>query len=146
MGDRRSAREWAVQLLFQFDFNAGEPEEAFILFWSTLSPPEKAKQFAEYLVRGVLDHQEDIDKRLQSYAENWDLKRMSAVDRNIMRVALFEMLHCNDIPPVVTINEAIEIAKSFSDDNSPHFVNGILDHARKTLDRPARTAAPSSSG
>ena len=142
MGDRRSGREWAVQFLFQFDFNPEDDDAAFAEFWREREPSEKARQFAEQLVRGVLAHREEIDGRLQEYAENWDLKRMSVVDRNIMRVALFEMLHCPDVPPVVSINEAVEIAKVFSDTESHHFVNGILDRARKSLGRPARTAAP----
>jgi N utilization substance protein B len=78
---------------------------------------------------------------LQRYAENWDLKRMGAVDRNVMRVALFEMLHRTDIPPVVSINEAVDLAKELSSDESGRFVNGILDRARRDISRPARAAA-----
>lgn len=141
MGDRRGAREWAMQLLFQEDLNPteeGQPEVA--CFWRTSAPSQRARAFAGELLRGVLAHRAELDQRLQGYAENWDLHRMSPVDRNIMRIALFEMYYRNDIPPVVTINEAVDIAKIFSGEDAGRFVNGILDHARKDLHRPARTA------
>jgi N utilization substance protein B len=140
MGERRGAREWALQVLFQEDFNPGELQEDFAEFWTDKHPSERARQFAEDLVRGVLANREQIDKRLQGYAENWALHRMSGVDRNLMRLALYELLYREDIPPVVTINEAVDIAKAFSGEDSGRFVNGILDRARKDLTRPARTA------
>ena len=146
MGDRRGAREWAMQILFQEDLNPTEDERpALESFWRTAAPSERARQFADELLLGVLENREEIDRRLQSYAENWDLHRMSPVDRNIMRIALFEMSYRNDIPPVVTINEAVDIAKTFSGEESGKFVNGILDRARKDLDRPARTAVANGS-
>jgi len=140
MAMRRHAREWAVQFLFQRDFNAENLERAFADFWSDKRADPKLKQFAEDLIRGVLDHQADLDAKIQSYAEHWDVKRMNAVDRNVIRLALYEMLYRADIPPVVSINEAVEIAKSFSAPESGRFVNGILDRARKDLDRPSRRA------
>ena len=97
------------------------------------------REFAEPLVRGVLEHREVIDERLQKLAANWDLHRMAGVDRNILRLAAFEMMHREDIPPVVAINEAVDIAKRFSTDESGRFVNGILDKLAAQLDRPART-------
>ena len=146
MGERRGAREWALQLLFQQEFNPVETGPALEEFWRDRRPSAKARTFAEELYRGVLSHHEEIDRKLQDYADNWDLNRMAAVDRNIMRVALFEMLFRPDVPPVVTINEAVDIAKSFSGLESGRFVNGILDRARKDLDRPARTATTSLDG
>lgn len=140
MGERRGAREWALQLLFQEDFNPGKRDEVLEIFWRSKKPSERAKTFTEELVYGVLEHRPEIDQRLQGYAENWSLHRMSAVDRNLMRLAMFELLYRVDIPPVVTINEAVDIAKSFSGEDSGRFVNGILDRARKDLKRPARTA------
>lgn len=129
---------WAVQFLFQRDFNHGELDAALAYFWGDKKAGAKAREFTEQLVRGVEEHRKELDAKLKQYAEHWDLKRMGAVDRNVMRVALFEMLHCDDIPPVVSINEAVEIAKDLSGAESGRFVNGILDRARKELGRPAR--------
>ena len=139
MATRRDAREWAVQLLFQRDFNEGALDEALSDFWNGKDVPEDARTFMEELVRGVTRHCADIDVKLQAYADNWDLKRMAAVDRNVMRVALYEMLFRDDIPPVVSINEAVDLAKQYSGPESGKFVNGILDRARRDSDRPART-------
>ena len=134
-----------MQLLFQADFNPPTSSmDGFSEFWQDKSPSPRTRAFTELLVRGVLDHQTEIDQRLEGYAEHWDLRRMSAVDRNLMRMAMYEMLYCEDIPPVVSINEAVEIAKQFSGEDSGRFVNGILDRARKDIDRPARTPAPMS--
>lgn len=141
MGGRHEARQWAVQFLFQRDFNRDELDPALELFWAGVEGPAAARRFAEDLIRGVDAKREELDRLLQKYAENWDLKRMGAVDRNVMRVGLYEMLHCPDVPPVVSINEAVELAKELSGSESGKFVNGILDRARKDIDRPARAAA-----
>lgn len=138
MGGRHEARQWAVQFLFQRDFNAGEIESALGEFWQDKKPGDKARLFAEELIRGVEAKKDDLDKLIRKYAEHWDVKRMGAVDRNVMRVALYEMTHRPDIPPVVSINEAVEIAKDLSGVESGKFVNGILDRACKEQDRPAR--------
>lgn len=143
MGGRHEAREWAVQFLFQRDFNKGEVDKALEDFWSDKKPGPKAREFTEELVRGVEMNAEELDQRIRGYAEHWDVKRMGAVDRNVMRVALFEMIFRPDIPPVVSINEAVEIAKDLSGMESGKFVNGILDRACKDLDRPARAASGS---
>ena len=138
MGGRHEAREWAVQFLFQRDFNKGELEAALAVFWMDRKTSPKDKAFTEELIRGVEDNRAELDKKIQHYAENWDVKRMGAVDRNIIRLALYEMLHRPDVPPVVSINEGVEIAKEFSGLESGKFVNGILDRIRKGIDRPAR--------
>jgi len=160
---RREARERAVQFLFQHDLNKPENlEEALNQFWDSqrsaaiaeekgkarwgetieLPPPtsEEAavRLFAEPLIRGTIEHLADIDRRIQEHAKNWGLARMAAVDRNILRLAIYEMLHREDIPPVVSINEAVDIAKRFSTDESGRFVNGILDKIKGELMRPAR--------
>ena len=165
MGTRRQARERAVQFLFQFDMNPDEDLEfALEHFWlhqrpdvievlegksswgeqKELPPPTTGdltvQQFAEPLVRGVIENRDSIDRELISLATNWDLHRMAGVDRNILRLAVYEMLHREDIPPVVSINEAVDIAKKFSTDDSGKFVNGILDKLKSRLDRPERTA------
>jgi N utilization substance protein B len=139
MTTRRDAREWAVQLLFAMDFNPPEDIDAVLAeFWQGKVVPAKQQSFTERLVRGVVKHRADLDVALREYAENWDISRMGAVERNVMRMALFELLHCEDIPPVVSINEAVDIAKYFSTGEAGKFVNGILDRVRKTLQRPAR--------
>lgn len=140
MGDRRAAREWAVQFLFQRDFNLGDLEKDLEDFAAIHELTGKAQGFALRLVRGAIAHLDDIDQVLQKYAEHWDVERMSAVDRNVLRLALFEMRYRPDIPPVVSLNEAVDIAKDFSGRGSGKFVNGILDRALRDLDRPARTA------
>ena len=138
MSGRHESRGWAVQFLFQRDFNPDDLEIALKDFWAEKSPGAKAKRFTEELIQGVEQHKKDLDELIRKYAEHWDLKRMGAVDRNVMRVALFEMKYRRDIPPVVSINEAVEIAKELSGSESGKFVNGILDHACRDLDRPAR--------
>ncbi|MBU1693092.1 MAG: transcription antitermination factor NusB [Verrucomicrobia bacterium] len=140
MGGRHEARQWAVQFLFQRDFNRDDLESALEFFWAGVKGAASSRRFAEDLIRGVDAQREELDRRIQQYAEHWDLKRMGAVDRNVMRVALYEMLHCPDVPPVVSINEAVELAKELSGAESGKFVNGILDRARKDIDRPARDA------
>ena len=104
--------------------------------------------FAQRLVEGTLEHQDEIDRRLQAVARNWDLKRMAIVDRNVMRVAAYELIWCDDVPPKVAINEAIEIGKKFSTANSGGFVNGLLDRIRIDLEQERRSgaAAPPANG
>ena len=163
MGMRREARERAVQFLFQYDLNKSENLElALAHFWSSqreaaiaedkgkarwgesieLPPPTTdetaVRLFAEPLIRGTLQFREAIDEKIQQYAKNWELTRMAVVDRNILRLAIYEMLYREDIPPVVSINEAVDIAKRFSTDESGRFVNGILDKVKGDLMRPAR--------
>lgn len=140
-GKRRLARELAVQFLYQFDLAGGSLEEALPLFWETQSEVGDAgKKFTEELVHGVIERRAAIDERIVKYTENWDLPRIAAVDRNILRLAMYEMLYRDDIPPVVSINEAVDIAKKFSTRESGSFVNGILDRLKADLTRPSRTA------
>lgn len=137
---RHESRMWAVQFLFQRDFNQGDMADALSDFWSERNAGPALRQFAEELIKGVEAHKEELDQRIQKYAEHWNVARMVAVDRNVMRVAIFEMLYRSDIPPVVSINEAVELAKELSGDDSGKFVNGILDRASRDIDRPGRTA------
>lgn len=131
---------WAVQFLFQRDFNQGDLDASIAHFWVERKATTKIRAFTEELIRGVEAHRAELDAKLQQYAEHWDVKRMGAVDRNVMRVAIYEMLHRTDIPPVVSINEAVELAKELSSIESGKFVNGVLDRARKDLVRPDRTS------
>ena len=127
MGGRHEARECAVQFLFQRDFNPDELDVALADFWQERKMGQKAREFAEELICGVEKFRKELDGQIAKYAEHWDIKRMGAVDRNVMRVAMYEMIHRPDIPPVVSINEAVEIAKDLSGAESGRFVNGILD-------------------
>ena len=163
MGKRREARERAVQFLFQHDLNPPENlDRALNEFWDTqraaaiagekgpatwgqpveLPPPTteevEMRLFADPLIRGTLEHRDAIDEHIKKHAKNWDFHRIAAVDRNIMRLAIYEMLFRDDIPPIVSINEAVDIAKKFSTQDSGKFVNGILDKVRSELMRPAR--------
>jgi len=136
---RRQTREWIIQFLFQLDFNATPIDVALKDFWEEKEPSEREKTYAEEIIKGVVQHKDELDDRLSQYAKRWDSERMGAVDRTVMRVALFEMLYRDDVPPVVSINEAVHFAKDFSSFQSGRFVNGVLDRIRKELDRPART-------
>jgi transcription antitermination protein NusB len=142
LGKRRQAREIAAQFLYQHDLNGGAVEEALVMFWQTQQETaDPTRKFAEELIRGACEHRAAIDEKIQKYTEHWELQRIAAVDRNILRLAIYEMLFRDDIPPVVSINEAVDIAKKFSTKESGAFVNGILDRLRSDLTRPARTAA-----
>jgi N utilization substance protein B len=145
-GRRRQARELAIQFLYQVDLSGIGWEEALPLFWQAQGEVNaSARSFAVDLIRGALTHQADIDARICKYTEHWELQRIAAVDRNILRLAMYEMLFRDDIPPVVSINEAVDIAKKYSTRDSGAFVNGILDRLKLDLPRPARTASPTSS-
>jgi N utilization substance protein B len=138
MGKRREGREAAVQFLFQCDL-CGPPEPAEN-FWKLRPATQKIRSFSTELVEGVLAHLDEINERIKKYVANYDLKRIGAVERAILRVAIYEMLYCDEVPPVVSINEAIEIAKRFGAEDSGRFVNGVLDRVKLDLDRPARVA------
>jgi len=162
MGNRREARERAIQFLFQHDLNPPENLDAALEhFWNSQRlavlvddskatygqspelPPPSADEaamrlFADPLIRGTLEHRAECDEIIKKHAKNWDLHRIATVDRNVMRLAIYEMLYREDIPPVVSINEAVDIAKKFSTHDSGKFVNGILDKVKGELMRPAR--------
>jgi transcription antitermination protein NusB len=142
MGKRREGREAAVQLLFHWDLNVRQPLEENDLngFWQLRTANQATKEFASRVAAGVIAEQGIIDEKISRYTANYELKRISAVDRNILRVAIYEMLFCNDVPPIVAINEAIDIAKKFGTEESGKFVNGVLDRVKLDLNRPLRTA------
>lgn len=129
---RRKAREFALQILFQGDFKDEKIDRKDLEeFWSDKKVDGNIKEFTEELVRGTLSKLDEIDRIIEKVAENWVLKRMAAVDRNILRFAAYEILYRKDIPSAVTINEAIEIAKKFSSSEAAPFINGILDRLAK---------------
>ena len=142
MGLRRDGREAAIQFLYQYDaFKPTNVEEALAAFWKQNEEPQNVRDFANDLLRGALQKLPEVDAKIRTLADNWDFERLAVVDRNILRLAVYEMLFRPEIPPVVSINEAIEIAKKFSTAESGKFVNGLLDRVKKELLRPARQAA-----
>jgi N utilization substance protein B len=130
---RRKAREYALQMLFQLDFTEKPYDEkkVFDEFWSDKNEQVDVKEFAVELVKGTLKNAEKIDAMIEKVAENWILKRIAAVDRNILRFAAYEILCRDDIPSAVTINEALEVAKKYSSGEAASFLNGILDRLAK---------------
>jgi transcription antitermination protein NusB len=152
MGQRRRSRELAVQVLYQLDMTGLSPEEALSLYFAHLADEEELEDagenstleqltvrperfraplelrpFAVHLITGVRNHLIEIDQIIASASQHWRLDRMSIVDRNILRLAIYEMLFCGDIPPKVSINEAIDLGKKFSGEDSGPFINGVLD-------------------
>lgn len=133
MRKRTKARECALQILYAIDITKSEPKECIERFWEgNEESSTQIKEFAGDLVLGVSDKKGDIDKIISSYATNWQLERMAVIDRNVLRFATYELLFMDDIPPKVSINEAIDIAKKFGGNDSGKFVNGILDKINKT--------------
>ncbi len=132
MGDRRQARELALQALFFLDTDKSDPDENLAAFCLNNEDmlSENVKPFFMDLVKGVLEHRTEIDALLHKYSKNWRITRMPVVDRNIMRMATFEFLKRPDIPSSVTINEAVEIGKKYGTKDSGSFINGVLDQIR----------------
>jgi transcription antitermination protein NusB len=134
MGKRRKARELALQLLYQLDVqDASSPEPYLDEFWARHPVDVEVRDFTEALIRGTKVHEAKIDEMISQYAENWELERMAVVDRNILRQGIFELLWEEGVPPKVAINEALEVAKKFSTQESSRFINGVLDRIHKEL-------------
>lgn len=132
MRKRTQARECALKILYQMEMAECSLDQIFPSFWDFHPTPEDIREFAEQLVRGTYQHLSEIDQKIVQYTENWQLSRMAAVDRNILRFAVYELLFIDEIPPKVTINEAVNIAKKYSQDEAGKFVNGILDKINHT--------------
>lgn len=160
MATRRQGREWALQMLFQLDMNPGtELDQMIEKFWrqqwtckvdeardAGIEPkakderkvedqvaPRKIREFSEAIVQGVVENLGAIDARLRGYTQNWPLHRMGSVERNVLRLAFYELIYCPDVPPPVILNEAIDLAKYFSSSDAGRFVNGILDRLNKEI-------------
>ncbi|PID39519.1 MAG: transcription antitermination factor NusB [Proteobacteria bacterium] len=127
MGTRRLAREQALQVLFYMDMHTNPGANSVELFCRCFTRDATAEPFFHCLVDGVRDKRRHIDTVIETFSSNWKLQRMSCVDRNVLRIAVFELLFCEDIPPKVTINEAIDVGKRFGTEESGAFINGILD-------------------
>jgi len=134
MGSRRSAREFALQMLYQAEASGMPMSEVERHFWDDADATVEVREFATRLARGTLDHRDTIDPILVECLEHWRLERLAIVDRNILRLAVYEFLHEPDTPPIVVIDEAIEVARKFGGEDSWQFTNGILDAVRKRLD------------
>lgn len=133
MGKRREGREAAIQFLFAKDLQGEQKIDDSEVFWTLHSAKTSTRAFAESLIQGVLEHQEEIDQHIVGMVENFRLERLAAVDRNVLRVASYELLYCPQVPTPVILNEAIDIAKALSAGESGSFVNGVLDKLAKAL-------------
>ena len=127
MGARRKARELALQMLFQHDMSGNNPDMIISTFEELQKSKANTREFATKIFRGTVEHMPAIDEMIQNQAENWRLSRMAAVDRNIIRMSVYEFLQEDDTPKLVIIDEAIEIAKKYGTQKSSQFINGILD-------------------
>jgi len=143
LGKRRKSRESALQVLYQLDITKQEGPKAITQWEAHFSSSEGNDAFAERIVLGVLDHAREIDQLIERFSENWRLDRMSFVDRNILRMAIFELLYCNEIPPKVTLNEAIDLGKRYGSEDSGSFINGILDRIQKEAIQKPTQSKPS---
>ncbi len=135
MGKRRQARECALQILFQHDFREIELRAALQAYWEEHDTPEEVRVFAEKLIEGVWRNRTELDTLIEKHSTNWRMDRMPAVDRNILRIATYELLFERDIAANITLNEAIEIAKRFGTEDSGSFVNGVLDPIAMSLEK-----------
>ncbi len=138
MRKRTRAREYALQVLYQMDITRDDSNAALENFWQAHTDEEIAqelKDFTSELVKGVADNLEIIDKKISHYAANWKLERMAVVDRNVMRMSCLELLFREDIPPKVSINEAVDLAKKYSGPEAGKFVNAILDKVKSEKDK-----------
>jgi transcription antitermination factor NusB len=132
MRKRSVARECALKILYQIEMTSRTPENALIAFWEQEEEhPEDVRDFAAKIVLGIYANLSNIDEKLGEYATNWQLNRMAVIDRNVLRMGLYELKFNSDIPPKVAINEAVELAKKYGDHDSSKFVNGILDKVHK---------------
>ncbi len=135
MRQRRIAREIALQVLYSLEVVEMEAGEAIALYWDSYDAPLDARPFSSLLVEGTWNNREQIDALIRGCSENWSMSRMSKVDKSILRMAVYELCFCEDIPPKVTMNEAIDLGKVYGSENSGSFINGILDALYAKLNR-----------
>ena len=132
MRNRTKSRECALQMLYQVDIRHADPKQVIEEFWQAeVQVADEVKRYANQLVEGTFQRLADIDGVISAHADNWDLKRMAVIDRNVLRLGAFELLYLDGVPAKVCINEAIELAKRFGDTESGKFINGILDAIHK---------------
>jgi len=135
LGRRSKSREFALQALYQLNITKQDVDAVLAQFQEHFLPGGEADEFLRRLVLGVLEHRGELDRLIERYSENWRLDRIDVIDRNILRMALFELLYCQDIPPKVTINEAIDLGKRYGSEESGSFINGILDRIQNEVVR-----------
>ena len=135
MGRRRKAREETLRILYRLEFNNRPLEETIDQYWENKRAHKVTREYSTWLVSGIISHQKMIDTFIQQVSEHWRISRMALIDRNIIRIAVFELLYEENIAPAIIINEAIEIAKMYSGNEAATFVNGILDAVRKNLNK-----------
>lgn len=135
MGYRRKSRELAMQALFYMDMMENVSIEALEFFCHHFPPPKRVQPFFLALATGVINNHREIDAIIERFSSNWKISRMSGVDRNILRIAVYELLYCNEIPPKVSINEAIDVGKRFGTEDSGAFINGILDSIHRAMEQ-----------
>lgn len=139
MRKRTKSREYALQILYAIDITKADPKDCIDGFWEgSDEASDDVKAFAGEIILGVCDRKKEIDSLISKYATNWQLDRMAVIDRNVLRLATYELLFMEDIPPKVSINEAIDIAKKFGGSDSGKFVNGVLDKINKTEGKKAK--------
>jgi len=136
MKKRTRARELALQSLYQLDLRGEEFLADVRTFLREQEPDKTAREFALSLIEGTARNSAEIDAVIRRVAQNWDIERMAVIDRNVLRMATYELLHCSDIPPKVAINEAIELGKRYSTQNSGGFINGVLDRIKDATKKP----------
>lgn len=136
MGKRRKARECGLQILFQLEFTSDDLSPVLKDYWARQKVPAETREYSEWLVRGIWEHRAEIDRVIQQASRHWRLERMATVDRNILRIAVFEMLYEKNLAPSIIMDEAIEIAKKYSGQEAANFVNGILDGVNRRLQNP----------
>jgi transcription antitermination factor NusB len=133
MGKRRRARELAIQVLFHMEYNPGDPGESFERVCESFGPPREIRTYSRDVVVGVCENKAILDRMIRRSSKNWRVERMSRVDRNILRIAIYEVLYRKDVPPKVSIDEAVELGKQYGTEDSGAFINGILDHIYNQL-------------
>ena len=139
---RRRARELAVQILFHLEFNPGDPDEVFQLICENFGPSKSIRPFSKKLVLGVCENKKDLDTLISQSSRNWRLERMSRADRSILRLGVYEIVYMKDIPPKVSIDEAVELGKKFGTRESGAFINGILDNIYNKLESEGALVKP----
>jgi N utilization substance protein B len=138
---RRKSRESALQVLYQWDIEQPDDQKGGAHFREHLLLKEEKDPFLEQIIQGVLEHCQEIDRLIERYSENWRLSRIAPIDRTILRMAIFELLFCEDIPPKVTLNEAVDLGKRYGSEHSGSFINGILDRIlNEVVRKPIRPA------
>lgn len=133
MGQRRKSRELAVQILYQMEMKEASPKDVFVPFWESEEASPEVKTFTNDLVDGIYRNKKEIDQLIEKHSIHWKLPRMAVVDRNVLRLGVYELLYLHDNPTSVVLDEAIEIAKKFGTGDSSAFINGILDNIAKEV-------------